>query len=56
MDGDVTGVAEPAFADAAVDDVVQFERVGFVRVDGAAGRATESRSSAEEAVVYFAHE
>jgi glutamyl-tRNA synthetase len=59
MDGDVTGVAEPAFSDAAVDDVVQFERVGFVRVDRTADRVTESRSSAdgdEGAVVYFAHE
>jgi len=59
MDGDVTGVAEPAFADAAVDDVVQFERMGFVRVDRAAHRDTDGRSSAdgdEGAVVYFAHE
>jgi len=59
MDGDVTGVAEPAFADAAVNDVVQFERMGFVRVDRAAHRDTDGRSSAdgdEGAVVYFAHE
>ena len=47
MDGDVTGVAEPAFADVPVDDVVQFERVGFARVDSAddGGRVT-----------YFTHE
>ena len=45
-DGDVRGVAEPEFADAAVDDVVQFERIGFVRVDHHAG---------EESVVYWAH-
>ncbi|WP_251344141.1 glutamate--tRNA ligase [Haloplanus halophilus] len=47
MDGDVTGVAEPAIADAAVDDVVQFERVGFARVDDHADDGT---------VAYFAHE
>ncbi|MFB6079471.1 MAG: glutamate--tRNA ligase [Haloferacaceae archaeon] len=45
MDGDVTGRAEPAFADAAVDEVIQFERVGFVRVD----------EQGEERVVYYAH-
>jgi len=45
-DGDVTGVAEPALADAAVDDVVQFERVGFARID----------ALDDEAVAYFAHE
>ncbi|WP_049936850.1 glutamate--tRNA ligase [Haloplanus natans] len=59
MNGDVTGVAEPAFADAAVDDVVQFERVGFVRVDSVARGDTGDRppaDGAEEAVVYFAHE
>ena len=45
-DGDVTGVAEPDFTDAAVDDVVQFERVGFVRVDD---------HNEDESVVYWAH-
>jgi len=47
VDGDVTGVAEPGFAEAAVDDVVQFERVGFARVD---------RHDEDESVAYFAHE
>jgi glutamyl-tRNA synthetase len=46
MDGDVTGVAEPDFADSEVDDVVQFERIGFVRVD----------SHGDESVVYWAHD
>ncbi|MDQ2055076.1 glutamate--tRNA ligase [Halobellus sp. H-GB7] len=45
-DGDVTGVAEPDFADTAVDDVVQFERIGFARVD---------EHGAEESVVYWTH-
>ena len=45
-DGDVTGVAEPDFAAAAPDDVVQFERIGFVRVD--------DRDEAET-VAYWAH-
>jgi glutamyl-tRNA synthetase len=47
MDGDVTGVAEPEFGDVPVDEVVQFERVGFARVDGDADG---------ERVTYFAHE
>jgi glutamyl-tRNA synthetase len=59
MDGDVTGVAEPDFADVPVDDVVQFERVGFARVDSVARRDTGSRPPADgddETVTYFAHE
>ncbi|SFR55610.1 glutamyl-tRNA synthetase [Halogeometricum rufum] len=70
MEGDVTGVAEPDFAETEVDDVVQFERIGFVRVDSVA-RATEQSSDGqsrdghgdnspdaadEESVVYWAHE
>ncbi|WP_117595098.1 glutamate--tRNA ligase [Haloprofundus halophilus] len=47
MGGDVTGHAEPDFGDAAVDDVVQFERVGFVRVDS---------QGDGEAVTYFSHD
>jgi glutamyl-tRNA synthetase len=39
-------VAEPDFADTAVDDVIQFERIGFVRVDD---------HGDEESVVYWAH-
>jgi glutamyl-tRNA synthetase len=46
--GDVIGVAEPDFADAAVDDLVQFERVGFARVD-------ERDERNDETVVYYAH-
>jgi len=45
-DGDVTGVAEPDFADAAVDDVVQFERIGFARIDS---------HGDDGSVVYWAH-
>ncbi len=63
MDGDVEGVAEPAFADVDVDEMVQFERVGYARVDRVARSATE-RSSGEprdgtagdEMLAYFAHE
>ena len=44
-DGDVSGRAEPGFVDAAVDEVVQFERVGFARVD----------EPAPDGVAYFAH-
>jgi glutamyl-tRNA synthetase len=47
MDGDVTGVAEPALADDSADEVVQFERVGFARID---------RHDDDETVAYFTHE
>ena len=46
IDGDVTGRAEPGLADYEVDDLVQFERVGFVRIDA---------HDEEETVVYYAH-
>jgi glutamyl-tRNA synthetase len=48
MDGDVMGYAEPGFRGTEADEMVQFERVGFVRVD----RHEED----DETVVYFAHE
>ncbi|KTG27500.1 glutamate--tRNA ligase [Haloferax profundi] len=46
MDGDVLGVAEPDFGDVPVGELVQFERVGFVRVD---------TTDHDETLVYFAH-
>ncbi|KTG08668.1 glutamate--tRNA ligase [Haloprofundus marisrubri] len=46
-EGDVAGRAEPDFGDATVDDAVQFERVGFVRVDS---------QDDDEAVTYFSHD
>jgi glutamyl-tRNA synthetase len=46
MEGDVTGVAEPGFADVPEDEMVQFERVGFARVD---------QRGDGETVTYFAH-
>jgi len=49
MGGDVTGYAEPGVTEYEPDDVLQFERVGFVRVD-AAGRQTEGSVR-----TYFAH-
>jgi len=45
-DGDVEGLAEPAFMDTAVDEVIQFVRVGFVRID----------DHDDEHVVYDAHD
>ncbi|MFC7115034.1 glutamate--tRNA ligase [Natronoarchaeum sp. GCM10025703] len=49
MGGDISGRAEPGFAERAPDEILQFERVGFVRVDDIdpAGEA--------EAVVYYTH-
>jgi glutamyl-tRNA synthetase len=49
MDGDVHGHAEPGFHEYASDDVVQFERVGFARVDAVPEDADE------EHVAYYAH-
>ena len=46
-DGDVTGYAEPAFAGTDTDEMVQFVRVGFARVED---------HSDDESVAYFAHE
>jgi glutamyl-tRNA synthetase len=49
MEGDVTGHAEPGLADAPVGDVVQFERVGFARID------RHEDGEADRSVAYFAH-
>ncbi|SFS55010.1 glutamate--tRNA ligase [Halostagnicola kamekurae] len=46
IDGDVTGRAEPAVADLESDEMVQFERIGFARID---------RHDEEETVAYYAH-
>ena len=46
-EGDVSGYAEPAFAGTDADEMVQFVRVGFARVDG---------HGDGESVAYFAHE
>ena len=46
MDGDVQGHAEPGVADYESDALLQFERVGFARVD---------RHEETETVCYFAH-
>ncbi len=62
--GDVLGYAEPGFADYEPDDLVQFERVGFVRYDrdtaadadaDADGDAEADTGAADETVVYYAH-
>ena len=58
IEGDVRGFAEPAIADAAVDDVVQFERVGFVRLDDFAPEPTGEAygpTGEEDLVAYYAH-
>jgi glutamyl-tRNA synthetase len=47
MDGDVLGVTEPGYLDYEPDDMVQFERVGFARVDRV--------DPDDESVSYFAH-
>jgi glutamyl-tRNA synthetase len=45
MDGDVEGHAEPGIGDRDPDEVVQFERIGFARIDDQSDRT----------VAYFAH-
>jgi len=45
-DGDVEGRAEPGYVDDDADDVVQFERVGYARVDD---------QTAGDRVAYFSH-
>ncbi|WP_135303301.1 glutamate--tRNA ligase [Haloarcula amylovorans] len=47
MDGDVTGIAEPGVLEYDADDMLQFERIGFARVDAIAPEG--------ESVAYFAH-
>jgi glutamyl-tRNA synthetase len=49
MEGDVDGRAEPGIRGYDPDDVLQFERVGFARVD----RVTEAE--ADPVVTYFTH-
>ncbi|MEF8812981.1 MAG: glutamate--tRNA ligase [Halovenus sp.] len=44
-EGDIPGYAEPSVTDSEPDDLLQFERVGFARLD----------EFAEELVAYFAH-
>ena len=46
-DGDVEGRAEPEFEGTEVEEVVQFERVGFARVDA---------HGEETSVAYYAHD
>jgi glutamyl-tRNA synthetase len=56
LEGDVTGYTEPGIADTPVDTVVQFERVGFVRLDAFDGRSTDEDDSTDaELVAYYAH-
>ena len=47
MDGDVPCFAEPGITDYEPDELLQFERVGFVRVD---------RHDDRETVCYYAHQ
>ncbi|MDQ2071498.1 glutamate--tRNA ligase [Haloarcula sp. NS06] len=49
MDGDVSGVAESGLLDYDADKVVQFERIGFARLDEIAD------DSDAESVAYFTH-
>ena len=58
VEGDVRGYAEPEVADAAVDDVVQFERIGFARLDTFEPTGTDEPdgpTGEEDLVAYFAH-
>ncbi|ELY48209.1 glutamate--tRNA ligase [Natronorubrum sulfidifaciens] len=50
MDGDVSGRAEPGVAALEADELVQFERVGFARIDH-----HESDGGEERTVAYYTH-
>ncbi len=50
MDGDVRGRAEPGVAELEGDELVQFERVGFARID-----RHESDDGDERTVAYYTH-
>ncbi|MXR42290.1 glutamate--tRNA ligase [Halobaculum sp. WSA2] len=54
MDGDVVGYAEPGYADYDVDDLVQFERVGFARLDAAPDDGAEEAEPGEF-LAFYAH-
>ncbi|MFA9503822.1 glutamate--tRNA ligase [Natrinema sp. H-ect1] len=51
IDGDVTGHAEPGVADLEPDELVQFERVGFARID----RHESDEEDDAETVAYYTH-
>jgi glutamyl-tRNA synthetase len=46
MEGDVEGCAEPGIINRVPDEMVQFERIGFARID---------RQEDDRSVAYFAH-
>ena len=48
MDGDVSGRAEPGVLEYGADDVVQFERIGFARIDDVGDEDAQT-------VAYYAH-
>ncbi|OLZ40803.1 glutamate--tRNA ligase [Natrinema saccharevitans] len=50
IEGDVRGHAEPGVGDLEPDELVQFERVGFARID-----RHESDDEDAETVAYYAH-
>ncbi len=59
VDGDVRGYGEPALADADVDEIVQFERYGFARIDAFDPDATDAEggpTGEEDLVAYYAHQ
>ncbi|WP_226012671.1 glutamate--tRNA ligase [Halomicrobium salinisoli] len=51
MEGDVEGVAEPGVVDYEEDDLLQFERVGFARLD----QVPEDAAEEVGVVAYFTH-
>jgi glutamyl-tRNA synthetase len=58
VEGDVRGYAEPEVAGADADTVVQFERVGFARLDTFDPVATDEPDGPdgdEDLVAYYAH-
>jgi len=48
IDGDVSGYAEPGLTEYDADDLVQFERIGFARLDA-------FNTDTEDLLAYYAH-
>jgi glutamyl-tRNA synthetase len=55
MDGDLTGDAEPGVADYDVGTLLQFERVGFARLDAVGEAGAGSDDYDTDVVAYYAH-
>jgi glutamyl-tRNA synthetase len=54
-EGDLTGCAEPGVAEYDDDEMLQFERVGFVRLDDVPAGPAEHGEDGDSIVAYYTH-